>query len=36
MFAVIAAAVGAPLGQFAEGALLAASVYLVCRGKERQ
>ncbi len=32
MFAIIAAAVGTPLAQFAEGALLAASVYLVSRG----
>lgn len=32
MFTLIAAAVGVPLTQFAEGALLAASVYLVSRG----
>lgn len=33
MFAAIAAAIAAPLAQFAEGALLAASVYLASRGK---
>jgi len=32
MLTIIAAAVGAPLAQFAEGALLAASCYLVSRG----
>ena len=36
MFAIIAAAVSAPLAQFAEGALLAASVYAASRGKARQ
>ena len=35
MFSLIAAAVGAPLAQFAEGAMLAVSVYLVSRRKER-
>lgn len=36
MFSLIAAAVGAPLAQFAEGAMLAVSVYLVSRGKKEQ
>lgn len=36
MFTIISAAISVPLAQFAEGALLAASVYLVSRGKERQ
>ena len=36
VFALIAAAVGVPLAQFAEGALLAASVYLVSRGKKER
>ena len=36
MFSLIAAAVSVPLAQFTEGAMLAVSVYLVSRGKERQ
>lgn len=36
MFTMISAAISVSLAQFAEGALLAASVYLVSRGKERR
>lgn len=36
MFSLIAAAISAPLAQFAEGALLAATVYAASRGKARQ
>ena len=36
MFALIAATVSVPLAQFAEGALLAASVYLVSQGKKER
>ena len=36
MFALLASAVSVPLAQFAEGAMLAVSVYLVSRGKERR
>ena len=36
MFSLIAAAVSVPLAQFAEGAMLAVSVYLVSREKERR
>ena len=36
MFSLITAAVGVPLAQFAEGAMLAVSVYLVSRGKKQQ
>lgn len=36
MFSLIAASVSVPLAQFAEGAMLAVSVYLVSRGKERR
>lgn len=32
MFSVLMAAASAPLAQFAEGAVLAATVYLVSRG----
>ena len=34
MFSLIAAAVSVPLAQFAEGAMLAVSVYLASRKKE--
>ena len=36
MFALLASAISVPLAQFAEGAMLAVSVYLVSRGKERR
>lgn len=36
LFSLIAAAVTVPLAQFAEGALLAATVYAAGRGKERR
>ena len=36
MFALLASAVSVPLAQFAEGAMLAVSVYLESRGKKQQ
>ena len=36
MFSLIAAAVSVPFAQFAEGAMLAVSVYLVSRGKDQR
>lgn len=34
MFSILAAAIAAPLAQFAEGAMLAVSIYLASRGKD--
>ena len=36
MFALLASVVSVPLAQFAEGALLAATVYAASRGKDRR
>lgn len=36
MFTIISAAISVPLAQFAEGALLAASVYLASRREKRR
>ena len=34
MFSIFAAAIAAPLAQFAEGAMLAVSIYLASRGQD--